>query len=159
MAFYKRVTSLSVLAAMCVAVACGDTVIVSGATPDAGVAPDASEQDFDASNGDTEAPSAVVDFPPPTSFTDAATVLMRGTAADDVEVAAVRVAGVDAQSDDGFATWTVEVPVNYGRQTLTVEAEGYSLLRQGTRLPQEEALQLRLEEAEHLEVTVLEQNP
>ena len=127
---WPGIARVAILVLVGTGVACGDNLIYEGDSPDAIMPPDASDVDVDAgvdagvdANGDTEAPSATVDFPPALSFTDATTVMLRGMAADNMAVAAVRVAGVAAQSDDGFATWTADVPVDYGRQTLTVEAE------------------------------------
>ena len=40
---------------------------------------------------------------------------------DDVVVTAVLVNGIPAQSEDGFSTWEVEVPLESGENTLTVE--------------------------------------
>ncbi|AKF04102.1 YncE family protein [Sandaracinus amylolyticus] len=63
-------------------------------------------------------PSVRVVFPP-SGATSAERITIRGTARN---VEHVRVAGVDAQSDDGFATWHAEVPLALGAQTITVEA-------------------------------------
>ena len=62
-----------------------------------------------------------VDFPLGWSHTVGATVRVRGHGAGD-GLEGVLVAGEPAQSDDGFAVWTAEVPVQYGENSLTVEA-------------------------------------
>lgn len=74
---------------------------------------------------DNTAPQAAVLFPTPSSFTTGDTILMRGTAADGQgsEITSVSVNGVQASSDDGFATWRASVPLAFGENTLTVETQ------------------------------------
>jgi DNA-binding beta-propeller fold protein YncE len=60
-----------------------------------------------------------ITFPPPVSLTDADTIVVRGTAG---AVTALRVNGIEADSSDGYATWSVELALNPGENVLTVEA-------------------------------------
>lgn len=127
-------TVLAVLAVMMSASACGDdasTQMADAAAPgvDAGASdaamadaatPDAVMAD---ASGDIEAPAVAIAFPPALSLTDTDRVTVRGSAADESGVVAVRVSGVDATSDDGFATWRAEVPLVHGANTLVVESE------------------------------------
>ncbi len=72
-----------------------------------GVSDDFSVTTFD----DTEAPTASIVFPPPVSLTEGTSILVRGTASDNVGVTSLSVNGIDAVTNDGFATWTVDVPL------------------------------------------------
>lgn len=76
-------------------------------------------------SGDGAAPEAAVLFPLPVSSTTSPTITVRGTASDPEghSITAVRVSGVEATSEDGFASWQAEVPVPLGRTTLRVETE------------------------------------
>jgi hypothetical protein len=87
-----------------------------GGTSDGGPLPDGPETDF-------EAPTALIVFPPPQSVTDAETITVRGTAGDATGVAAVVVNGTAATSDDGFATWTAEIPLTEGNNPIVVTTE------------------------------------
>jgi DNA-binding beta-propeller fold protein YncE len=71
---------------------------------------------------DTDAPSVEISFPGLFGLTDAETLLVAGTATDDSLITSVRVNGVAATSDDGYASWRVNVPLNPGSNTLVVEA-------------------------------------
>jgi hypothetical protein len=96
---------------------CGDD---SGGGGDPPPAPDAGP---DAYAGDGVAPAVKVTFPPPSSLTDTPMITLRGTADDVDDIAAVRVNGVTAQSDDGFATWEATVPLVHGPNPITVASE------------------------------------
>jgi hypothetical protein len=104
---------LAGLAAAALAVpGCGDDG--GGSTPDAGP---------DAYAGDGIAPTVKVSFPPPSSLTDTPSITIRGAAADVDEIAAIRVNGAEAQSDDGFATWEVTLPLTHGANEIAIESE------------------------------------
>ena len=60
-------------------------------------------------------------FPTPLSMTDAPLVVVRGTATKSQQLAGVRVHGIPAHSDDGFATWSAEVPLDLGTTVLKVD--------------------------------------
>jgi Glucodextranase, domain B len=83
---------------------------------DSGPSSDAPETDF-------EPPTALIVFPPPQSVTDAVTITVRGTAGDATAVTAVTVNGTAATSDDGFATWTAEIPLTEGDNPIVVTTE------------------------------------
>lgn len=57
-------------------------------------------------------------FPRNGGATDEATVLVRGKTLDPAGVHAVTINGVAVSSTDGFATWTAEVPLQSGTNTL-----------------------------------------
>ena len=68
--------------------------------------------------------SASILFPPRRSLTGATTASVRGLANDDVsEIAAVRINGIAASTNDGFATWSAVVPLTHGENILVVEVE------------------------------------
>jgi len=69
---------------------------------------------------DVTAPTAAIEFPTPLSYTDAATLTVRGTASDANSLASVRVNGVLASTATAFNTWRVAVPILPGNNTLTV---------------------------------------
>ncbi len=77
---------------------------------------------------DTTAPDVTIHFPPEVSLTEGGTVLVRGIASDDYSaITGIDISGIAAESDDGFATWTAEVPLSAGSNSLTatpVDAEG-----------------------------------
>lgn len=91
---------------------CGDDG--GGGTPDAGP---------DAYAGDGVAPTVKVSFPPPSSLTDTPSITIRGSAADVDDVAAIRVNGTPAQSDDGFATWEITLSLAHGANNIAIESE------------------------------------
>ena len=93
-----------------------DAATATDAGPDG--TPDAT---LDAALG--AAPAVEVQFPPPLSRTDAFTLTVRGTAEDDGDIAAIRVNGVAAQSDTGFASWQASVPLQPGSNPIVVESE------------------------------------
>jgi len=70
--------------------------------------------------------SATVLFPPNVSATDEHSLTVRGVATGDID--GLEVGGFDAESSDGFKTWTAEVPIDAPQQTFTVVAfrSGYS---------------------------------
>lgn len=72
--------------------------------------------------GGPAAISATIVFPPP-AVTVAATITVRGRASAPTAITAVRVAGIDATSDDGFATWRAVVPLASGDNTLAVDVD------------------------------------
>ena len=64
-------------------------------------------------------PIIVISFPPEKSMTEGDSIIVRGSAADASGIASVAVNGVQAISDDGFATWTAEVTsLSAGPNTL-----------------------------------------
>lgn len=68
---------------------------------------------------DTSGPSAKILFPLPHSYTDAATLTVRGTASG-LSVASVRVNDVVATTTDGFKNWSAVVPLHVGQNDLNV---------------------------------------
>lgn len=107
------------------ALACSDTPI-DATTPDAAT-PDAAATAADAAADDPCAPpgAATVDvvFPPPTGATSVDTLTIRGHADDDGAVAAVRVNGALVNTDNGFADWQLEVPLQFGDNAFVIETE------------------------------------
>ena len=79
---------------------------------------------------DTTAPQAAIQFPPARSRTESDTIRLYGTAGDDYsDITLVEVNGVVADSKDGFATWTVALPLSPGSNTLdvrTIDTRGNS---------------------------------
>jgi len=79
---------------------------------------------------DTTAPQANIQFPPARSRTESDTITVHGVASDDYsDVTLVEVNGVVANSSDGFATWSVELPLDPGNNTLdvrTIDTNGNS---------------------------------
>lgn len=75
------------------------------------------------SGGSSSRPTAIasINFPPDGSLVDTQLLTVSGTAGGRDDVAAVRVNGVDATSSDSFSTWSVEIPLGRGSNTLTVE--------------------------------------
>lgn len=71
---------------------------------------------------DVTAPTVRVILPTPNSYTDASTMIVRGTTQDAVGVTGVEIAGVAATSADEFVTWAVVVPVASGTNILPVLA-------------------------------------
>ena len=71
---------------------------------------------------DVEAPTAHVVFPTRVSYTDGATLTVRGTAADNDRVASVTVNGVRATSANRFASWQAIVPISPLDNELVVSA-------------------------------------
>jgi len=66
---------------------------------------------------------ATIAFPLEGAVADGDTIMVRGTTADSAAVAAVRVNGVDATSNDGFATWQAVLPLEPGINRFQVETE------------------------------------
>ena len=71
---------------------------------------------------ETVMPTASITFPPSQSITQADSVIVRGSASDNIAVTAVSVNGVSATSTDNFATWSATVPLTAGANALTVSA-------------------------------------
>ena len=75
------------------------------------------------------APSATIAFPPSQSLTNDNTMTVRGSAqdADGSTITSVQVNGADVETNDGFATWQITVPLALGENSLVVstqDAEG-----------------------------------
>jgi hypothetical protein len=69
---------------------------------------------------DVSPPAARILFPTPHSYTDAATLTVRGTASDSHGVGSVSVNGVPATSIDGFGNWRADVPLSAISTTVVV---------------------------------------
>jgi DNA-binding beta-propeller fold protein YncE len=68
-------------------------------------------------------PRVEVLFPPPRSNTDQQTLTVRGVAADNTGITAIRINGVEATTTNAFASWQATVPLQPGANTLFVETE------------------------------------
>jgi hypothetical protein len=67
-----------------------------------------------------EPPVTVISFPPEKSMTSSSSIVVRGSATDVSGIASVIVNGVEATTDDDFATWQATVPsLTPGLNTLT----------------------------------------
>jgi hypothetical protein len=68
-------------------------------------------------------PTARIHFPPDNSLYDEPVITVSGSASDPQGdgIAAIRVNDVAAHSDDGFATWSVSLPLTVGENRLVVE--------------------------------------
>ncbi|WP_105102572.1 hypothetical protein [Microbulbifer pacificus] len=67
---------------------------------------------------DNELPSASILFPAqPGLWTDQQKIVIRGTSHDNAGIARVTVNGVEAESTDGFDTWSAELPLHAGTHT------------------------------------------
>ena len=68
-------------------------------------------------------PELKILFPPPNATVDFDTVIVRGTAkdADDDDISYVRINGIEAISEDGYATWELEVSLQQGMNQLDIE--------------------------------------
>lgn len=77
------------------------------------------------SEGPNQPPTADVHFPPANSVTDSDTILVRGIAqdADGDRIVQVSLNGVQATSEDGFATWQASVPLSFGANSLLLEIQ------------------------------------
>lgn len=89
----------------------------------AGCGDDGGSSPPDAYAGDGVPPVVQVSFPTPSTLTDTPTLTIRGTATDADDIAAVRVNGTMAESDDGFRTWRASVSLTHGPNTFTFESE------------------------------------
>ncbi len=70
------------------------------------------------------APTVQVTFPTSGAVTTGASItVIGGTTAGPTAIAAVRVEGVDVQTNDGFETWSVRVPLSAGPNSIEVEIE------------------------------------
>ncbi len=76
-----------------------------------------------AADDDGGGPVAQVAFPPPRSATSEANIRVRGMARADADIVSIEANGVAAQTSDGFATWTVEVPLALGYNDIEVVAK------------------------------------
>lgn len=72
---------------------------------------------------DTTAPTARFTFPAMRAYTSAGTVRIVGTSSDDTAVTSVKVNGQDVTSTDSFATWTIDVTLADGSNTISLEAK------------------------------------
>lgn len=71
---------------------------------------------------DSVPPTGQIVFPPRGALTEALSIPVTGTAADDRGVASVNVGAVAAASPDGFATWSADVPLFPGVNVLAALA-------------------------------------
>lgn len=73
-----------------------------------------------------QVPTAKIHFPPPFSQTDADAIAVRGVTENLGEADQLLVNGIATQSDDDFATWSVELPLELGANEirLTLAADG-----------------------------------
>lgn len=69
---------------------------------------------------DGAAPTATISSPAPGAVVAGATLTVSGAAADASEIAAIEVNGVLATTSDGFATFTAEIDVELGENTIVV---------------------------------------
>ncbi len=74
-----------------------------------------------------EAAAAEIQFPPPVSQTDAEAIAVRGASENLAEADQILVNGIVAQSDDGFATWSVDLPLEVGFNHIQVEAFAHEI--------------------------------
>ena len=65
---------------------------------------------------------ARVAFPPRYSATTSPTIRIHGTSRDNADIVGITANGVAADSTDGFATWSVEVPLEFGANKVDVMA-------------------------------------
>lgn len=71
---------------------------------------------------DSVPPTGRIVFPPRGALTEAFSIPVTGTAADDKGVASVNVGAVEALTGDGFATWHAQVPLAPGVNVLAARA-------------------------------------
>ncbi len=77
-----------------------------------------------ACGGGNPLPTAQVGVPASGTVTDASSITVSGkTAPGPAAIAMVRVEGVDATTTDDYTTWSAEVPLNEGRNSLDIEIE------------------------------------
>lgn len=70
---------------------------------------------------DSEAPTANVSFPSKQSLTREASIIVRGRATDNASnISYVRVNGVDASSNDSFATWQANISLAWGMNEISI---------------------------------------
>jgi DNA-binding beta-propeller fold protein YncE len=67
-------------------------------------------------------PAVSVTFPHVGGFTDADSIVVRGTASSSIALQGVEVGGVAATSADGFSTWQAVVPLALGENLLAAQA-------------------------------------
>ena len=77
---------------------------------------------------DSQAPSAVIDFPLPNAYTTHNSIRVRGRASDAEGnvITSVQVNGIEATSTDGFATWSANLTLTEGDNSITVTAQDQS---------------------------------
>lgn len=92
-------------------------------SPDAAGMSDAAQPD--AAPAD-DPPTVRVAYPPPISMTGENTITIRGTASDPDGVAAIRVNGTLADTQNDFADWQATVPLMPGDNALVVDSEDTS---------------------------------
>lgn len=116
-----------------------DTADAQTSSPDA--VPGDGAASHDAASGDAASPFAAgiaIHFPLAQSRTDAGAITVRGKAASPERIAAIRVAGVEATTTDGYATWQATVPLAPGHNTLDIAVE----VAEGTIEPELPALRI-----------------
>lgn len=111
---------LPLLACAFVHSACGD----GGGAPDDAARDDAAPLDAgaDAPVGDVDPPVVTLISPAPGAVAHTATITLEGTATDASAITRIAVGGVDATTTDGFATFSVTVPIVLGDNVLHVLA-------------------------------------
>jgi DNA-binding beta-propeller fold protein YncE len=67
-------------------------------------------------------PLVRVAFPPRQSATNQATIRIRGTARQGAGIVSITAGGVPAETQDGFASWSAQVPLELGVNTIEVVA-------------------------------------
>ena len=85
---------------------------------------------------DNTPPSVTITFPPAVSLTEGTTILVRGTASDELNaVESVEIGGFPATSEDGYATWVAEVTLEPGVENVLNVTTVDSLGNEGENLP------------------------
>lgn len=73
------------------------------------------------SNNNNPPPNVQILFPPPVALSNGASIKVRGTAIDSSStITNLTIGGVNATSTDNYATWTAEVPLAIGANTLHI---------------------------------------
>ncbi|HCU24722.1 MAG TPA: hypothetical protein DF383_06875 [Deltaproteobacteria bacterium] len=102
----------------------GFLLLIFGAASCGGDNPGSGDPGVNPPGSDVTAPRAELTFPPSEHFsTIASTLLVKGSAQDATGIQAVRVNGIEATSEDGFAHWQAQVPLMPGENSLVVETE------------------------------------
>lgn len=107
--------------ALILALACSGDPLAARDEPPGGLAPLDPREVWRPSRFDTLGPAISITFPPAGSYTSSDAVLLRGTAHDDGAVEDLVVDGI-AGLVGGDGTWTLEVPLEPGVNTLQVTA-------------------------------------
>lgn len=71
---------------------------------------------------DATPPVVEVRFPLPVSYTDAGVITVRGIADDGGTIASLSVNGVAATSSDGYKSWSADVALTKGKNTIAISA-------------------------------------